>query len=125
MTFKPSIKTEIEKDNFDKVKEILTKDAKIQVIGVQFGKELSYYLLKLGNQNNELFVRESKLYGSFDELSENLDKRSPIILNFSGKGVLNKKVKREPDYKAKVLLNVNINDFYFFEVHQKMKCLFR
>lgn len=102
-----------------KIKEILTKDAKVQVIGVQFGKELSYYLLKLSNQNNELFVKDRELYSSFDELSENLDKRSPVILNFSGKGVLNKKVKKEPDYKAKVLLNVNINDFYFYEVHQK------
>jgi len=98
-----------------KIKNRITQDKKIQVVGVQFGKETRYHVLQLDNANNGLFVAEKQHDLSYEELQSNLNKKHPVLLVFSGKGVLNKKIKRTPDYKSKVLLNVNINEFYFYE----------
>ncbi|PHS07171.1 MAG: hypothetical protein COA88_09245 [Kordia sp.] len=102
-----------------KIKNRITHDKTIQVVGVQFGRETRYYVLRLDNTNNELFVTEKSGGLSFEGLQSKLDKKYPVILVFSGKGVLNKKVKRTPDYKSKVLLNVNTSEFYFYEYQQK------
>ena len=101
------------------IKNRITHDKTIQVVGVQFGRETRYHILRLDNTNNELFVTEKFSGLSFEGLQSKLDKKYPVILVFSGKGVLNKKVKRTPDYKSKVLLNVNTSEFYFYEYQQK------
>jgi len=101
------------------IKNRIIQDKRIQVVGVQFGKEILYHVLQLDNDNNEIFVTEKLSDLSYEELLNKLNKKCPVLLVFSGKGVLNKKVKRTPDYKSKVLLNVNTDDFYFYEFQQK------
>ena len=39
-----------------------------------------------------------------------------VILHFTGKGVLNKKVDNTPNYRSKVFMNANLDDFYFTDV---------
>jgi len=102
-----------------KIKNRIVQDKTIQVVGVQFGKKTRYRVLRLDNANSELFVVEKSSGLSYEELKNKLDKKHPLVLVFSGKGVLNKKVQRTPDYKSKVLLNVNTNDFFFYEYQQK------
>jgi len=102
-----------------KIKNRIIQDKSIQIVGVQFGKETRYHVLQLDNTNNELFVTKKFSTLSFEGLKSKLDEKYPVILVFSGKGVLNKKVKRTPDYKSKVLLNVNLSEFYFYEYQQK------
>jgi len=102
-----------------KIKNRIIQDKTIQVVGVQFGKETCYHVLQLDNTNNELFVTGKYSNLSFEEVKSKLNKKLPLVLVFSGKGILNKKVKRTPDYKSKVLLNVNSNEFYFYEFQKK------
>jgi len=102
-----------------KIKNRIIQDKTIQVIGVQFGKETLYHVLQFDNTNNELFVTERISGVSYEELQNKLNKKHPLLLVFLGKGVLDKKVKRTPDYRSKVLLNVNTNDFYFYEFQQE------
>ncbi len=47
------------------------------------------------------------------EIIKKIGKSRPILLHFEGKGILNRKVKSEPEYRRKVIINGNIDDFYF------------
>jgi len=102
-----------------KIKNSIIQDKTILVVGVQFGKETQYNVLRLDNTNNELFIEEKYEHLSYEQLQSTLNKKHPVLLVFSGKGILNKKVKRTPDYKSKVLLNVNSDEFYFYEFQKK------
>jgi hypothetical protein len=104
---------------FQKIKNKIIHDKTVQVVGVQFGEATRYSVLQLDNLKNELFVASKFSNLSWEDLKSKLNKKHPLILVFSGKGVLNKKVKRTPDYKSKVLLSVNVNEFYFYEFQQK------
>jgi len=102
-----------------KIKNSIIQDKTILVVGVQYGKETQYNVLRLDNTNNELFIEEKYEHLSYEQLQSTLNKKHPVLLVFSGKGILNKKVKRTPDYKSKVLLNVNSDEFYFYEFQKK------
>ena len=51
-----------------------------------------------------------------DELIKVAGKYSSFILHFSGKGVLNKKLKNTPNFRQKMLFDTNFDDFYFTDV---------
>ncbi len=101
------------------IKDIVLKDTKIQIVGIHVGSETTYQILNVNNKKNQLSIQEKIYCNGFDDVADKLNKKYPVLLAFSGKGILIKKVKKEPDYKSKILLNVNINDFYFYEHHVK------
>ncbi|WP_179008670.1 hypothetical protein [Winogradskyella forsetii] len=98
---------------------ILLKHNTIVVIGIYFETEkISYTFVNVSQKNNKLIISNQASYKSFNQVEEALEKKPPVILNFSGKGVLNKKTAHISDYRSKALLNVNKNDFYFYEYIQ-------
>ncbi|WP_044397263.1 hypothetical protein [Lacinutrix sp. Hel_I_90] len=102
------------------LKNKLLKHTAVTVVGLHFKNEgVVYNVLKVSQEKNKLLIIEQSSYDTFDALEKAVDNKSPVILNFSGKGVLNKKTANVPDYKSKALLNVDKNDFYFYEHLQK------
>ncbi|WP_452223482.1 PilN domain-containing protein [Lacinutrix chionoecetis] len=98
------------------LKNKLLKNTTIVVIGIHFEAESeTYNVIKVSQKNNKLSISEQSSFNSFDQLNKALEKKSSIVLNFSGKGILNKRIANTPDYKSKALLNVDNNDFYFYE----------
>lgn len=98
------------------LKHKLLKHTTILVVGIHFETEgVNYNVIKISQKNNTLLVTNQSSYNSFNELSKAIEKKPPIILNFSGKGVLNKRTPNIPDYRSKALLNVDKNNFYFYE----------
>ncbi len=99
-------------------KDYFLKEKNIQVVGIRLDTDAVYQYLKVAYKNNQLEIvsRESNL--DFETLQTKLDKNSPVALHFSGKGILHKKTKAIPDYKSKVLMNVAVSDFYFYELIQ-------
>jgi len=59
------------------------------------------------------FLKIGKRISSVKELAKELTTRHPILLHFTGKGILNRKIKREENYRHSILLNANLDDFYF------------
>ena len=105
-------------------KNKLLKHPTIIVVGIHFEREsVTHNVIKVSQKKDNLLVSDQSSYNSFEALNKALEKKSPVILNFSGKGVLNKKTANIPDYRSKALLNVDKNDFYFYE-HIKEKEVF-
>lgn len=105
------------------LRDIAFKDTKIQVVGIHFGLTVNYSYLQLSNKKSQLHVVDSETNISFEALKNVLQKKYPVLLSFSGKGVLNKQINKTPNYRSKVLLNVNADDFLFYE-YQESKNIF-
>jgi len=74
------------------LKNKLLKHTTVIVVGIYFETEsTSYSVIKVSQKNNSLILSEQSLYHSFDALEKAIEKKWPVILNFSGKGILNKK----------------------------------
>ena len=99
----------------EKVKHILTFDKTVQVVGVTFGATNAFRLLQVSHKENQLIYKELQSFNDENDLFEVLDKRKPVLLAFSGKGVLSKKMQRVPDYRSKVVMNVDVSEFYYYE----------
>lgn len=100
----------------DQVQHILFRDRFVQVVGIHFEEgAASYHCLKVRFDGKELTVEEEQRFTSKEDLFKALDKNKTVLLSFTGKGVLHKQLKRTPDYRSKILLNVDPDDFYFYE----------
>lgn len=103
----------------NQLQHIILRDAFVQVVGMHFEENVTrYHCVKVTFKENELNVVEQKTYKTEEALLEGLNKNKPVLLSFTGKGVLHKKVKKTPDYRSKILLNVTTDDFYFYELIQ-------
>ncbi len=68
-------------------------------------------LLQITSQGNNI--------DSVKDLLKITGKYCSFILHFSGKGILNKKVENTPNYRSKIFMNANLDDFYFTDVESK------
>ena len=107
-----------------KIKYHLSLDTKIQVVGIALESDLKYSILHLVFKKNQLKIEQRFNFNSFDDLKDQLNQKHPVLLSFYGKGVINKKIKKIPDYKSKLIMGKNTDDFYFYEVHQTDKVSF-
>jgi len=60
-------------------------------------------------------VREQWNISGFEVLVETLKKGIPVILSFTGKKIINKKVGKQQNYLDTILFNKSPDDFYIFE----------
>lgn len=91
---------------------------KIQAIGIHNnGNETIFYFIKTSRKANEITIKESNIYKNVEDLIINLDNKIPIILNFDGKGVLNKKIDFENEQDANWFLNLDLNLLSYFKVN--------
>ena len=108
----------------DTIKNSITGDKEIQVVGITLGEQLSYSVLHLRINGSELSIKKEYTAPNFDELIKQLNKRIPLVLSFQGNGIITKKTTKEPDYLSKLLMGRRSDDFLFYEFHQADKSLF-
>jgi len=82
------------------------------------GDHKKYFVVKCSNKKGNLSLEKSLVFSTFKDLKEALSNSIPVVLCFTGNGIINKKVKKEPNYKSKVLFNSKLEDFYWFEFFQ-------
>lgn len=75
-----------------------------------------YQVVEILKKNDSISINSAFTTFSFEEVISNTPKSRPVILAYSGLGVISKKVENVPNYKAKFLFNANLEDFYWFEV---------
>lgn len=88
---------------------------KITVVNVNLnGNNPTYSFVTLKQKKDEIdFVQTGERIHDLKELIKAASNKHPFLLHFSGKGILNRKTKRVENYRHNVLLNANMNSFYF------------
>jgi len=76
-------------------------------------KPVYNYILMKQKKGEISFIKINKRVTSIKDLVKEISNRYPVVLHFYGKGILNRKVKREENYRHSILLNANLDDFYF------------
>lgn len=102
---------------FEKLKHIKYETVKhITVIGVHFsGNATHYRLLQLQKKGDSLSILNETKEISFEALQE-LSKNTPLLLAFSGKGIISKKVGNKGNYLKEIIFNASAEDFYTYQV---------
>ncbi|MBR9855763.1 MAG: hypothetical protein GYB37_14490 [Algicola sp.] len=96
----------------------LFKQKYYAVIGLRIGQQVVYDILLLEKEKENLSISKSFSTNNFGDIKREVSIKTPIILNFSGTGIISKKVNREGNYMKEVLFNVKKEDFYNYTVHQ-------
>ncbi|MBI3133505.1 MAG: hypothetical protein HYZ14_02410 [Bacteroidetes bacterium] len=76
-------------------------------------KTLFHYIMMKKTRGEITFGKMNKRIGSVEELVKEVSFRHPVLLHFTGKGILNRKIRREENYRHAILLNAQLDDFYF------------
>ncbi|MGH1387338.1 hypothetical protein [Kordia sp.] len=91
-----------------------------QVLGIHFSSEavVTYYLLTIHKKKDDFTVGKCLETTSLDVVYKESQSKHPLLVHFSGVGILHKKVVRAANYRKKLLFKGNPDDFYFYELHQ-------
>lgn len=76
-------------------------------------KMLMHYIIIKKSKGEISFGKMNKRITSVKELAKEMTTKNPVVIHFSGKGILNRKIKREENYRHSILLNAQLDDFYF------------
>ena len=88
---------------------------KLIAVSVELGAEVPhfhYQELKL-KKGEIVFGKSAQKFTEIVDLVKKMGKTTPLVLHFSGKGILNRSVAKTADYRHSLLLNTNLNQFYF------------
>lgn len=101
------------KFNFGNIKKLASISVYLK------GDELRLDALVLKFVKGEIEIQEEfNDLNSIEQLTTKIGVQIPYVLNFNGKGVLNRKVENSENKYQSVLLNANASDFYFTEYLQ-------
>ncbi|MBD3639226.1 MAG: hypothetical protein HUJ25_17855 [Crocinitomicaceae bacterium] len=76
------------------------------------GYTFHYHILKL--KKGEIFpIKSEKLVPDIRTLIKKISKKIPVVLHIHGKGILNRKVNYQENYRHALLMNARLEDFYF------------
>ena len=89
------------------------------VIAVVYGEQITYQGILVSREKGSLTLIKDFEVSSLDTLEDHIKKTIPVILNFSGKGILGKKVKLQGNYLKEVIFNADPDSFFMYEVHQQ------
>ncbi len=95
------------------------KEKNYAVIGIVLGDSVRYEVLLISKNKVNLSISKSFSTQDLDNLKKELPAKVPLILNFSGKGIINKKVGAKDNYIKEVLFNANLEDFYIYTATSK------
>jgi len=88
---------------------------KIIAVSIELTNEeplFHFHELKL-KKGEIVFGKSGQRFHEVKDLLKKTGKATPFVLHFSGKGILDRSVKRTDDYRHSLLLNTNLNQFYF------------
>ncbi len=103
----------------EKILHIVRGTEKFLCIEVCFHKTgVTYNTLEISKKENQLSLGDKGVFEDIDELAKVVSKNAPVILSFTGHSIITKKVKNTPKYRASILFNANMDDFYWYEVPQ-------
>ncbi|SNZ01699.1 PilN domain-containing protein [Flagellimonas pacifica] len=95
-------------------------DRVFAVVGIVLGDPIRYRILLLEKEKDDLSILRSFKTDDFEEIKREVKTSIPIILNFSGRGVISKKVSAKGNYIKEVLFNGNPDDFYSYNLFQEV-----
>ncbi|GGX27266.1 hypothetical protein [Aquimarina muelleri] len=103
----------------DKLKNInLFQEKKFAIIGIIMADVTTYEVLIVDKISEQLSIADSFFTTEYNKLKERVGISTPVLCNFSGKGIINKKVASKSNYLKDILFNANADDFYIYEVNQ-------
>lgn len=87
-----------------------------------------YNCCHLKKKSNSIHIEESFSVASFTELKERINNNIPILLSFSGKGIVLKKVNPAADIPDEILIqqvlpNADLTEFYFQKSESNKKII--
>ncbi len=88
------------------------------LIGISFEDIPKYEVLIVEKEKEVLNVVSTFSGLDYDDVKVKVGVDIPLLLNFSGKGIVNKKVNADGNYLKEVLFNVSAQDFFIFDVLQ-------
>lgn len=88
------------------------------ILGIVFGEVLRYTILDIKKNKDRLSISKSKTLTDFSEVKNAISKKNTLLLNFSGRGVVNKMVESKADYIKEVLFNGSSEDFYVYTLFE-------
>ncbi len=97
------------------------KEKQYAVIGITLGDTPVYDVLIFDKKSDELSIQNSFTTQDFDVIKKKVNTSIPVVLHFSGKGVLHKNVPIKGDYLKEVLFNASVEDFYVYELFQNQQ----
>ncbi|WP_298487854.1 hypothetical protein [uncultured Maribacter sp.] len=104
---------------WNKIKNIdLFKESTYSVVGVVLGDIPVYNILICTKEKEELSISESVSTTDFSQIEKIVSKSKPLLLNFSGKGIVSKKVESNRNYIKEVLFNASSEDFYIYTLFE-------
>lgn len=78
------------------------------------GARVTYHFMSLKQSKGEIdFVEKGERISDLDALIKTTSNRFPFLLHFTGKGILNRKAVLQDNYHHSILLNGNLDAFYF------------
>jgi hypothetical protein len=102
-----------------KLEHIIPLQQTFQVVGIHFSKdEVRYTLLIIHKKKEEFTIGKRLETAAVAEIYKATQTKHPLLLHFSGDGILHKKVMRSVNYRQKLLFKANPDEFYFQELHQ-------
>ncbi len=86
----------------------------IAVVQVQMqDPEIHYAVLELVRKGSDISIKNRNTFTDFEEMVKRLPKNRKIILAFTGKRIVNRKVHQSDNYKSSLIFNADPSDFYF------------
>lgn len=88
-----------------------------QAVQINFESDaVRYHVIVVQKKKEAIIILDSFTSSSFEALSSKLQKNNPILLAFTGQGIISKKVSNTPNYQSQLLFNANLEDFYWYEL---------
>ncbi|WP_109852431.1 PilN domain-containing protein [Aquimarina sp. AU58] len=97
------------------------QEKKYAIVGVILGNTPIYNVLIVDKKSDALSVETSFSTEDFNVVKDKVNTSVPLLLNFYGKGIINKQVSAKGNYLKEVLFNASIDDFYIYELHQNQQ----
>lgn len=93
---------------------------KLIALSVNFdGEKTTLHFHELKKKKGEIvFGKTVRFEESLESFAKKIGKHTPVVLHFSGKGIINRSVDNKENYRHSLLMNADLNQFYFTDYIQ-------
>ncbi|PKV50599.1 fimbrial assembly protein PilN [Aquimarina sp. MAR_2010_214] len=108
----------------EQIKNIILKpfqEKQYAIVGIVLGDTPVYNVLIVDKKSDALSIETSFSTEDFDVVKDKVNTSVPLLLNFYGKGIINKQVSAKGNYLKEILFNASVDDFYIYELYQSQQ----